>query len=129
MSALEEDYLTVNEAARRSAAAPSTVRRWIRDGDLPAYRVGKRRVAPRRSDVAARIVPIRPDLAAGHYAIYRDAADLPKLTPEDVKRGLEALERAEQHFTEISLRRGGKPLRPTLDIIYEMRDERTRELE
>jgi excisionase family DNA binding protein len=34
--------LTVAEAASRAARSPATVRRWIREGRLPAERVGAR---------------------------------------------------------------------------------------
>lgn len=32
--------LTVPEAARRAARNPETIRRWIREGKLPAERIG-----------------------------------------------------------------------------------------
>ena len=52
MHALDEDYITVAEAATLLRVAPSTVRRWIRQGDVPAYRIGQRRVALRHAGVA-----------------------------------------------------------------------------
>ena len=57
MRALDEDYVTVTEAATLLRVAPSTVRRWIRDGDVPAYRIGRRRVALKRDDLSNLITP------------------------------------------------------------------------
>jgi excisionase family DNA binding protein len=128
MNAIEEQYLTVAEAARLLRVAPSTIRRWIREGDLPAYRMGKRRLALRRTDVDTMIAPTRLDAAHGHYEIYTDASQGPETTPERVQEGLAALERLKQHRAEIAARRGDKPLRPVLEIIHEMREERMREL-
>lgn len=53
MSAIDEQYLTVAEAAERLRVAPSTIRRWIREGNPPAYRIGTRRVALHREEVEA----------------------------------------------------------------------------
>ena len=58
--AVDEEYVTVAEAATLLRVAPSTVRRWIREGDVPAYRIGRRRVALRRDDLANLITPARP---------------------------------------------------------------------
>lgn len=130
MHAIDDEYLTVAEAATRLRVAASTMRRWIRQGDVPAYRIGKRRVALKQADLDALITPTQPERAKRHYVIHTDASpsEIRKLTPEEVQRGLEALERAQQHAKELLARRGGKPLRPTLEIIHEMREERTREL-
>lgn len=128
MRAMEEEYLTVAEASSLLRVAPSTVRRWIREGDLPAYRLGKRRLALRRSDVDGMISPVHSKSAPGHYTIYTDLSQVPKLTPEDVQRSLEAMERVRQINKEILARRGGKPFESSVDIIREMREERMREL-
>jgi excisionase family DNA binding protein len=50
MRALDEEFLTVAEAATLLRVAPSTIRRWIREGDVPAHRIGRRRVALLRAD-------------------------------------------------------------------------------
>ncbi len=60
MRALDEEYVTVAEAATLLRVAPSTIRRWIREGDVPAHRIGRRRVALRRADLARLITPARP---------------------------------------------------------------------
>lgn len=62
MHAPDDDYLTVKEAATLLRVAPGTVRRWIREGEVPAYHLGPRRVALRRSDIANLITPIRPEI-------------------------------------------------------------------
>ena len=51
MHALDDQLLTVAEVAELLRVAPSTVRRWIRAGEVRAYRAGKRRVAVRRADL------------------------------------------------------------------------------
>jgi hypothetical protein len=51
-----------------------------------------------------------------------------KLTPVEVRQGLEALERLRKHSDEIYAQRDGKPLRPSLEVIHEMREERDRQL-
>ena len=57
MRAVDEEYLTVAEAATLLRVAPSTIRRWIREGDVPAYRIGRRRVALKRDDLSNLITP------------------------------------------------------------------------
>jgi excisionase family DNA binding protein len=128
MHAFDEDHLTVAEAASLLRVAPSTVRRWIRDGALPAYRMGKRRLALRRGDVATMVMPIRPESEPNHYVIHTGPSEIRKLTPEEVQRGLDAPDRLKKDKKEIMAQRGGKPLRPSLEIIHEMREERDRQL-
>jgi excisionase family DNA binding protein len=48
--------LTVPEAARRSGRNPETIRRWIREGRLPASKVGTQHVIE-EGDLAAMIEP------------------------------------------------------------------------
>ncbi len=129
VSALEEDYLTVTEAAALLRVAPSTIRRWIREGDLPAYRLG-RRVALRRHDLSLLVKPVRTD-----EALSRDTADdeserikSRKLTSEEVERGLAAMDRAERHAKELLTARGGELFPDSAEVIHRMRQERTRQL-
>lgn len=131
MRALDEDFLTVAEAATLLRVAPSTIRRWSREGDLPAYRLGRRRVALRRLDLSQLIKPVRTDETHG-----RDAGDNDDLerfkrrnrTPEEIERSLAALERAQQNRREVVAQRGGEPLLDSVEIIHRMRDERDRQL-
>jgi excisionase family DNA binding protein len=47
------EFLTVNEIAERLRLNPQTIRNWIDAGNLPAYRVGGRRVRVSREDFDA----------------------------------------------------------------------------
>ena len=55
----EADLLTVPEAAAALKVSPVTVSRWLRQGRLPAYRLGPRAVRIRRADLAAVFSPAR----------------------------------------------------------------------
>jgi excisionase family DNA binding protein len=128
MPAIDEEYLTVAEAATLLRVASSTIRRWIRQGDIPAYRIGKRRVALRRSDLPGLITPLRPYAEQMQSATDIEELKRRKLTPEEIRQGLEAMERAIRHSDEIHGRRGGDPFPPSWILIREMREERTRQL-
>src|SRR3954453_22307361 len=128
MRALDEDYVTVAEAATLLRVAPSTVRRWIRDGDVPAYRIGRRRVALKRDDLSNLITP-----AGSGERMSGNVVDDPKweprrLTAKEQQQALEALDRARRHAAEIQARRGGNLFPPSWITINEQRDERTRQL-
>jgi excisionase family DNA binding protein len=130
MRALDEEFVTVAEAATLLRVAPSTVRRWIREGDVPAHRIGRRRVALRRADLARLITPARPGVETETKDIV--AINEPvvgrRLTPEEVQQALDALDRAQRHAKETRARRGGKLFPPAWITINEQRDERTRQL-
>jgi putative molybdopterin biosynthesis protein len=38
---MDEEFLTVEEIAKRLKVKPFTVRDWVRKGELPAYKVGR----------------------------------------------------------------------------------------
>lgn len=128
MQTIDDTYLTVAEAATLLRVAPSTIRRWIKQGDVPAYRMGPRRVTLKRTDLDALVTPTHSNSEKGDDVSHTDPGEIRTLTPEEVRRRLKALARAERHAKELLARRGGIPLRPTLDIIHEMREERMREL-
>jgi len=51
--AMDEEFLTVMEIAETLKVNPMTVRNWISREELPALRVGSRRVRVRRADFDA----------------------------------------------------------------------------
>lgn len=122
MRAADEEFVTVAEAAALLGVAPSTIRRWIREGDLPAHRIGRRRVALRRADLASLITPARRAVAVNEPVVGR------RLTPEEVQQALDALDRAQKLAKRTFEERGGKLFPPAWITINEQRDERTRQL-
>jgi excisionase family DNA binding protein len=128
MHALDEDYVTVEEAATLLRVAPSTIRRWIREGDLPAYRFGRRRVALKRADLATLITPARPTTTRVNTPVGDEVRATRRLTPEEKQRGLDAMKRARELRQQIFEQRGGKLFPPAWETLAELRDERTRQL-
>ena len=128
MTTLVEDYATIDEAAALMRVAPSTIRRWIREGTLPAFRVGQRRLAVKRTDLADLIRPAGTDRENGGGATDVDRFVRRRLTPEEQERGLAAFERAQRLSRQILERRGGQPFPPSWQVLDELRDERSRQL-
>ena len=128
MRAVDEEFLTVAEAATLLRVAPSTVRRWIREGDVPAHRIGRRRVGLRRADLAGLITPARPAAETkGSAAVDEPVVDR-RLTSEEKQRAFEAMDRAQELAKRTFEERGGKLFAPAWITINEQRDERTRQL-
>lgn len=128
MQTLTEDFLTVPEAAAALHVAPSTIRRWIREGDLLAYRIGKRRVAIRRADLTKMVGPARTGHDESDNRSTPEPLVIRRLTTEEQRRGFEALARIERLQQKIMAARGGEPFSPSWKLINEARDERSREL-
>ncbi|SRR5712692_4437442 len=125
---LDDEYLTVAEAAALLKVNKSTVRRWIDQGSLPAYRLGQRRLALKRTDVARLITPLDRPEKMGGAAAQDQCTPLEPLTPEERERGLAAVERARRLQAEMLAKRGGQLFSPSWEILAELRDERSREL-
>ena len=128
MRAVDEEFVTVAEAATLLRVATSTVRRWIREGDVPAYRIGRRRVALKRDDLSNLITPARPGLETSDKVVGDQKWEPRRLTPEEQQQALEIMDRIQQRAKEIQARRGGKLFPPSWITINEQRDERTRQL-
>jgi excisionase family DNA binding protein len=128
MHAVDEEYLTVAEAATLLRVAPSTIRRWIREGDVPAHRIGRRRVALRRADLARLITPARPAADTADTVAVDEPVVGRRLTPEEKARALEAMDRVKELRERTFEERGGKLFPSSWKTINEMRDERTRQL-
>jgi excisionase family DNA binding protein len=131
---LDEEYVTIPEAAQLLQVHPSSIRRWIDAGDLPAHRVGQRRVLVKRADLANLITPARVEPKLSQAETQGDALDhaerlvIPKLTPEEQRQALEALERARKHAAELLRRKGQYRGPESWELLNEARDERTRQL-
>lgn len=128
MHALGEDYLTVAEAAAELHVGRATIRRWIRRGDVPAYRIGQRRVALKRADLATLITPANAGGQDGGEMATAATHAIPRPTPEQRRQTLEAVAQARRLQAELLERRGGKLFPPSWELLNEARDERTRQL-
>lgn len=121
------DYLTVAQAAALLQVDPSTIRRWIDQGRLPAYRVGTRQLRLRRADLDRLVVPDprgSDEAAESSLEVLRRELMTP-LTPEERRRGLEILEEAQRKHAELVVRWGGPAEPSSAELLNEIRDERT----
>src|SRR5438067_7485554 len=98
---LDERYLTIAQAAERLHVNKSTIRRWIDQGTLPAYKVGQRRVALRAADLARLITPVRRTQEKASSMDEVEPGVSSKLTPEQQRQGLAALEAARNLQAEL----------------------------
>lgn len=57
------EFIDQDTAADFAGVSVKTIRRFIADGRIPAYRLGKRVIRIRRSDLEALFVPIEPNEA------------------------------------------------------------------
>lgn len=125
------DLLTIAETARQLKVSTITVQRWLKQGRLRAYRLGPRSIRIRRSDLNDLLVPASREL--GHPTvkgekIYTSMEDIPRLTEDEIKKQLEAIEAARTCREEVAARRGGKPFSPSWPLIRKAREERSKQL-
>lgn len=125
---LDEEYVTMAEAARLLQVHISTIRRWIDSGELIAHRVGQRRVLIKRADLTKLIVPARIEQEKGDRMSKAESLSVPPLTDQEQQNLLAAVEAAKRAQKEQLAKRGGKPFPSSVSLIHEMREERSREL-
>ena len=122
-----EPYLTVVQAAEHLSVHPSTIRRWIDRGRLPAYRLGEKRVGVKPSDLARLVAPRPARPRQGGHLMQSSQIVIPPLTKEQQRRGLKALAELERLGAAIAARHG-KLTPESWELINQSRDERTRDL-
>ena len=127
MHAVDEEYLSIAEAATRLRVAPSTIRRWIREGDVPAYRLGRRRVGLKRGDLDRLVTPVRS--AAYEKQMSRiTTTSVRQFTAEERRRGPRNHGRALETMAKAITAERGSPFPSSTDILAQQREERTRQL-
>lgn len=125
---LGEDYLTVAEAATFLHVSQSTIWRWIEHDELPAYRVGQRRVWVKKADLERLVTPARSSRKGVEMA--HQEATLPRsLTEEERKEALAALEAARRLRNQMLAQRGGKLFSDSSKLIEQMRKQRGHHLQ
>jgi excisionase family DNA binding protein len=126
MPLMDEEYVTVAQAAELLKVSRSTLWRWIDQGHLPAYRFGLRRVLIRRTDLERLISPARGEKGGSTWQQERERLSRP-LTQQERQAALAALDEAKRLKAKLLERRGGQPFADSVALIRTMRDERTRE--
>lgn len=129
---LKDEYLTIPEAAEQLGVAESTIRRWIREERLLAYRLGDRRVLLKRDDLEGLIEPVRPAPVRRRKletVDITDPAELERLrnrrlTEEEKERAFAAIEHLRQLERELRASRPGYHWAPVDEIIREAKELR-----
>lgn len=124
------DLLTVAEAATLLKVSIVTVQRWIKQGRLPAYHLGPRRVRVRRADLLTLMSPVSRDRSAGvvQAVPMTNELTLPPLGDAEVADVMEAFRAADAHIEEMRERRGGRPMGSSVPLIREAREKRSNQL-
>ncbi|MCL2090883.1 MAG: helix-turn-helix domain-containing protein [Micrococcales bacterium] len=74
MSTESDQYVTVARVAKQHGISPKTVRRWIADGTLPAFKVGPPPRSRLRDNRPIRIPASALDAIMQPVTVARDAA-------------------------------------------------------
>jgi excisionase family DNA binding protein len=115
---------SVHEAANLLRVSESTVWRYAAQDILPAYRVGKKRVMFRRSDLEGLLSRLRRRKQP--VAANDDLRLVPMF--EGARSAVDAMTRAKEVRDRILARRGGIPVSDSWEDINEAREERTADL-
>lgn len=121
---IPDEYATTEEAARLLGVSRVTVLRWIKRGILEAYTFGPRRLLLKRSDLAN--VVRRPG-ATGDLEAPTGLRS--KMTPEEAALTRSLLSEGRAIAARIHQATKGGPLKPTWELLNELRDERAAELD
>ncbi|MDA8189663.1 MAG: helix-turn-helix domain-containing protein [Dehalococcoidales bacterium] len=126
---LAEEYVTVAEAASMCKVSQSTIWRWIDSGELPAYRLGHRRVLVKKTDLADLLVPARHSYQKGERMLHQERQIFAPLTGREQKQMLRAIEEARRLQRGLLDRRAGKPFPSSEELIHRSRDQRSADLQ
>ncbi len=132
MAQSHQDFYTVAQAADALGVSVSTIRRWIADQRLPAFRLGPKALRIKKQDLDAAMplpatVEARPPMML--RPIYRSLSEIPPLTDEDRARRWAAVEAMDAFRKELSAGRGGKLFSDSAALIRSEREKRSRHLE
>ena len=124
------DLLTVPEAAKMLKVSAVTLRRWIKQGRLPAYHVGPRQVRIRQEDLTKVLTPTRPaeGSAIKEGTPISTTLTVRPLTEDEVAQQLRAIEESEAFIERMRAKRGGELLSSSAPLIRRARAERSRQL-
>ena len=126
---LDEEYVSIAEAARLLGVHPTTIRRWMTEGSLAGYRVGHRRILLKRADLSRLITPARGTERQPPPVRMKEGPIRARLTEEEQREALEAMEAADRLRAEMAARYPGKVWISSDILLNEARDQRIRELD
>lgn len=128
------ELLTVQETAQMLKVTPTTVRRYITAGRLPAVKVG-RGVRVHKEAVIDLLFPIvvpkrpgAPDQEKGGHMPEIERMTLPPLTEEETQAVLAAIEQSKRERADLAAKYRAVPVPSSLGLLDEAREQRTREL-
>jgi excisionase family DNA binding protein len=124
----DADLLTIEEAARLLKVSAVTIHRWLKQGRLPAYRLGPRYVRIRRADLATVLTPTRREEAEamGETMPIQAKLRVMPLSSEEVRRMGDFLDQSQALIDRIRARREGRPLPSSWPLIRKAREERSK---
>lgn len=119
--------ITVSQAASLLAVHRSTVRRWIREGKIRAYRLGGRGVRLTRADVLQLVTPLEAASERDVGTQLNEQDEIAPLTRDEIQRGLQAVAAMRRLRTELVAKHGQRHTE-SWRLLNESRDERTADL-
>lgn len=131
----QDEFVTVSEAAKALRVSVPTVKRWVKDGRLPAYHLGPRYIRIRRADLTRVLTPMREDVSPMPERLVRETASIPTdltvkpLTVAQIAQLDKAIQGTQEVIDMIRSRRNGEPLAPSGPILREIREDRARRYE
>jgi excisionase family DNA binding protein len=118
------DLLTLTEAAKLLKVSVVTLRRWIKQGRLPAYHVGPRKLRIKRRDLTKAFTPTYQE----EVSAVPERITVRPLTDAEVSQGLEALKESAVFIEQLRERRKEQPLAPSWPLIRQEREARSKRL-
>ncbi|MGI8826523.1 MAG: excisionase family DNA-binding protein [Chloroflexota bacterium] len=120
-------FLTVSQAAGILAVHSSTVRRWIHDGRLPAYRIGDKGVRVVLTDVVGLARSLGQAAEKEGYMSAAEKLGILPLTEKEQEAAF-AASAAAQSFREKLRQEHGDNAPQAWQLLNEAREQRTGEL-
>jgi excisionase family DNA binding protein len=124
----ERGLVSVADAARLLRVSQSTLWRWISHAEVPAYRIGPKRVWVKTADLERLLRPLRGHGQKGGVALRQKRASERRLTTAQTAKMLAAADQAKQFQKMLLTKRGGELFGPAADEIHAAREERDRQL-
>jgi len=126
----QDEFVTVSEAAKALRVSVPTIKRWLKDGRIPAYRLGPRYIRIRRADLTGVLTPMREEVSPMPEGPVRELAPIPTtltvkpLTAAQIVQLDKAIRGTQKVIEMIRTRRNGEPLAPSWPILRESREDR-----